>query len=128
MTGSRRLSNECPVTQRWTERIMQDYMNQLNYLMQPVGPSARMPTDFSSLPRRFQGVGSELKAAPRLDRFFYDLPTTSARRNIHARTNEVIGAQTIVNVHDIFPSDSVLLDQFVYSGKWIGTRHCSEGI
>jgi hypothetical protein len=103
--------------QRWTERIIQDYMNQLNYLMQPVSPAVLISTDILGLPHRSQGVGSDLKASPRLDRFFYDLPTTSGRRNIHARTNQAIGAQTIVNVHEIFPSDSVILDQFVYSGE-----------
>jgi len=109
---------------------MQDYMNQLNYLMQPVSSATLTNTDIPDSSPRSQGVGSDLKTSSRLDRFFYDLPTTSARRNVHARTNEAIGAQTIVNVHEIFPSESVILDQFVYSGEQAETYDtiCSRRI
>jgi hypothetical protein len=119
-------SDATPATyrKRWTDRVMQDYMNQLNYLMQPVSTCKSRRADAKTLTIRFghQGVGSELKAAPRLDRFFYDLPTTAGRRNIHVRANEDIGSQSIVDVRAVFPSDSLLHDQFVYAGKFRDAR------
>lgn len=62
-----------------------------------------------------QGMGAQLKAAPHLDRFFYDLPTTSKKRNIHAMAGQDLSSMEMFNLRGVFGERSPLVEDFVYS-------------
>lgn len=82
----------------WMQQLLQDHSSQLTYLQTP--PIAK-------LARKSKDIGS----------FFYDLPTTSRRRNLHIVPGLGKNRFRVFDNHETFPENSPLLKHYVYGSK-----------
>jgi UDP-glucose:glycoprotein glucosyltransferase len=77
----------------WLQQVMQDHTSQLAYL---------------------QNNAKIVRKAKNIGRFFYDLPTTSRRRNVHIIPGSAQNKLRVFDNRDIFPDGSPLLKHFIY--------------
>lgn len=86
------------MSEMWLQQLIQDHSSQLAYLQTP--PMAK-------LARKCKDISS----------FFYDLPTTSRRRNLHIIPGIGKNRLRVFDNHDTFPEGSPLLKHYIYPSK-----------
>lgn len=87
-----------PISDLWLQQVMQDHSSQLAYLQQPAT---------AKVVRKLKNVS----------RFFYDLPTTSRRRNMHIIPSNARNKLRVFDNRDTFPDETPLLQHFIYPTK-----------
>lgn len=79
----------------WLQQVIQDHSAQLAYLQTPA---------IAKLARKAKNISS----------FFYDLPNTSRRRNMHIIPGIGDNRLRVFDNHDVFPEGSPLLKHYIY--------------
>lgn len=84
------------ISDMWLQQVMQDHTSQLAYLQKN-----------AKVARKAKNIG----------RFFYDLPTTSRRRNVHIIPGTAQNKLRVFDNRDIFPDGSLLVKHFIYPAR-----------
>lgn len=84
------------ISDMWLQQVMQDHTSQLAYLQKNAKTA-----------RKSKNIG----------RFFYDLPTTSRRRNVHVIPGNTQNRLRVFDNRDILPEGTPLLKHFIYPAK-----------
>jgi UDP-glucose:glycoprotein glucosyltransferase len=92
-----------PLSDMWFQQVIEDHSSQLAYLQKPaIAKLARKAKDISS--------------------FFYDLPTTSRRRNMYITPGVGKNRLRVFDIHDTFPEASPLVKHYVYPSKQASSK------
>ncbi|KAJ9120827.1 hypothetical protein QFC22_002761 [Naganishia vaughanmartiniae] len=87
-----------PMSDMWLQQAMQDHSTQLAYMQRPA-------------------VAKQIRKTKDVSNFFYDLPSTSRRRNVHIVPGTDSNKLRVFDNHDVFPPNTPLLKHFVYPNK-----------
>ncbi|KAJ9105313.1 hypothetical protein QFC21_001681 [Naganishia friedmannii] len=87
-----------PMSDMWLQQAMEDYSTQLSYLQRPV-------------------IAKQVRKTKDVSNFFYDLPSTSRRRNVHIIPGTASNKLRVFDNYDVFPHNTPLLKHFLYPNK-----------
>ncbi|KAJ9122212.1 hypothetical protein QFC24_004442 [Naganishia onofrii] len=87
-----------PMSDMWLQQAMQDHSTQLAFLQRPA-------------------IAKQVRKMKDVSNFFYDLPSTSRRRNVHIIPGTEANKLRVFDNHDVFPPNTPLLKHFVYPNK-----------
>ncbi|KAJ9095762.1 hypothetical protein QFC19_007475 [Naganishia cerealis] len=87
-----------PMSDVWLQQAMQDHSTQLAFIQRP-------------------SVAKQVRKTKDISNFFYDLPSTSRRRNLYIVPSNGPNRLRVFDNHDIFPPNTPLLKHYIYPAK-----------